>query len=353
MIWFPKLYRVYRFQEYLLNPRWLTYGVYQLLYSELLKRQHGELHRGDVTELLKDKAIEDEHGNRLPYPEERLDFLVRAMAEFKLCYPALESPNDKWIVPDLLPSDQPERLAFPKEDALRFDFRFDTFLHRHVLSQFIVEHYRDIRDNQAWQHGVCLASRHWDDTLAMVQANYQSRVLSLAVAGPWVRDYFAVLYHSIGKILERMPKLRYVEQLRLDERARIGEEGIRPVDGREEEIPRESYRTLLALEAAGQKQLICEFGTYDLERLLRPLPKKKGNEPETTSTGGSNPPPSGSGLLDRSIATVSALGSVAGGLFTYLSLDDKVAGGVIGVFIGAVILAASAAWLWHRKRSKR
>ena len=357
VIWFPDLFRVYGFREYLLNPRWLTYGVYQLLYSELLKRQHGELHRGDVTELLKDRAIVDEHGNRLPYPEERLGFLIQAMTEFKLCYPAPESPNDKWIVPELLPSDQPERLAFPKEDALRFDFRFATFLPRHVLSQFIVEHYLDIRDNQAWQHGVCLKSRHWGDTLALVQANYQSRVLSLAVVGSGsnVERYFSKLYASILDILGMMPELEYTKWLRLNEQARIGV--VRPMDRKKEAYA--DFEDLLAQEADGVRIYHCKFGRYSLEKLLRPMLNIKEEEGQKGSkTGipypeGSNPPVSGLGLWERIILILCALCSLLAGIGTYSSLEDKAMGVAAGAGIGVVILATLIAWLWHRKRSNR
>ena len=219
VIHFPALSRA-GFREFLLNPRWLTHGVYRLLYSETLKDAQGVLRWNDVRAILRGTSIEDELGNVLDYPEEKLDFLVRAMTEFKLCYPAPDR-KDTWIVPDLLPSDQPARIDFDRRGALSFDFRFETFLPRHVLGMFMVEHYRDIHDNRAWQHGVHLASRNWQGTQALVRADYQARILSLAVAGPHVDRYFSVLYDSIYKILERMPKLKYTEHRYSNEKAHL------------------------------------------------------------------------------------------------------------------------------------
>ena len=87
-------------------------------------------------------------------------------------------------------------------------------------SLFMVEHYEDIQDNRAWQHGGSLESQPWSNTRALVRADYQSRVLSLAVAGDHVDGYFPVLYDSLLKILERMPRLAYSKRLHLNEAGR-------------------------------------------------------------------------------------------------------------------------------------
>jgi len=223
---------------------------------------------------MKDRRIEDERGNVLDYPEQRLNFLIRTMEQFKLCYPSGgEDEKDKWIVPDLLPSDQPERINFDDRDALRFDFRFKTFLPRHVLVQFIVEHYRDIHVHQVWQHGVCLESRVYEKTKALVRADYQARVLSLDVSGLHVDRYFSVLYDSVLEILDRMPKLKYAKHLHLDEKARI--EGGEGLGDKEAKDAYADFEDLLAQEAAGQRKYFCKSGAYDLERVLRPMPRDK------------------------------------------------------------------------------
>ena len=293
VIHFPALYQA-GFRDFLLNPRWLTHGVYQLLYSDLLRNQHGRLRRSDVRELLTGKSIRDDRGHLLDYPEDKLDFLIQAMAAFDLCYPEPGQP-DTWIVPDLLPSDQPEAgIDFPEAGALRFDFRFDTFLPRHVLGMLMVDHYRDIRAGQAWQHGVRLTSRSFSGAEALVLADYQSRVLKLAVAGQHVESYFYALYDGILRILERMPRLQYTKRLHLPPTARIGEarRGEAPMgearrgDGSGRWLPNEEavvdFEEVLAQRAEGLPVFVSKFGRYDWERLLRSIPKKvmEGGERE-------------------------------------------------------------------------
>ena len=156
--------------DFLLNPRWLTYGVYQLLYSERLKQRCRRLSRNNIASILREET--DDCGHSLKYPLEQQSRLLETMAQFKLCYPAPDAENT-WIVPDLLPSDQPEEkeLDFERNGtAMRFDFVFETFLPRHVLSMFIVAHYQDIRKNQAWQHGVRLKNNRLQSD-ALVLAN--------------------------------------------------------------------------------------------------------------------------------------------------------------------------------------
>ena len=284
VIHFPALYQA-GFRDFLLNPRWLTHGVYQLLYSDLLRNQHGRLRRSDVRELLTDKSIRDDRGHLLDYPEDKLDFLIQAMAAFDLCYPE-PGQKDTWIVPDLLPSDQPEAgIDFPEAGALRFDFRFDTFLPRHVIGMLMVDHYRDIRAGQAWQHGVRLTSRSFSGAEALVLADYQSRVLKLAVAGQHGENYFYVLYDGILRILERMPRLQYTKRLHLPPEARIGEDRrgermgeARRGDGSGRLLPNEEavvdFEEVLAQRAKGLPEFTCKFGDYDWERLLRSIPEK-------------------------------------------------------------------------------
>nr|VFK80164.1 MAG: Ras of Complex, Roc, domain of DAPkinase [Candidatus Kentron sp. SD] len=350
VIWFPEFYRA-GFGAFLLKPRWLTHGVYRVIYSDTLREAEGVLRWNDLRDILWGESITDEQGNRLDYPEEKLGFLVRAMERFKLCYPAPDAPST-WIVPGLLPSDEPEGIVFDGREVLRFEFRFETFLPRYVLGMFMVEHYRDIRKGRAWQHGAYFASQRWKDTGALIRADYQKRVLSLAVNGVFMDRYFPVLYDTILEILDRMPKLKYAKCLHLIEAARIG--GVWRVGEPEEAFA--DFEDLLALEAKGRRVYECKFGEYDLERLLRPLPKGRagpGTEAarhESTGDGDNEQGAPGWGLMERIVISLGAAGSLIAGLIPLIESDDKLFGGVIGVVVAsAVIIATLSIRRWYRK----
>jgi|WetSurMetagenome_2_1015567.scaffolds.fasta_scaffold15365_2 GTPase SAR1 family protein len=261
--------------EYLLNPRWLTYGIYPLLYSELLKKQHGHLTKSNVAEILKNHKVKDNKNCTLSYPIEKQYFLIQAMEQFKLCYP-LDNSKTEWVVPDLLATDQPENLDFNKQNALRFDFKFDSFLPRHVLSMFIVEHYKDIKNNKVWQHGVRLYNKTWE-TDALVQVNYQSRTLSLEINGIHISDYFPILFNSILNILNKMPKLKYSKLLYLDEKARIDKNYFS-----HDNNACADFDDLLANKKDGKKEYTCKYGKYNLMEVLKLMPNIKEENQEVS-----------------------------------------------------------------------
>ena len=101
---FPSLPRM---KDYLLNPRWLTYGVYRILSSEQALRRQGRLSESDCSQILNSDPIVDNQGNILSYPADRCEFIVDAMEQFKICY-RLPHNRQELVIPALLPSKQPE-----------------------------------------------------------------------------------------------------------------------------------------------------------------------------------------------------------------------------------------------------
>ncbi|MBE2225490.1 MAG: leucine-rich repeat domain-containing protein, partial [Anaerolineae bacterium] len=75
----------------ILNPEWVTEGVYHLLNQEALARQGGVLPISQLPDLL--------DGER--YPLERQGFILQMMEKFELAYPF--DGGDRYLIPDLLP----------------------------------------------------------------------------------------------------------------------------------------------------------------------------------------------------------------------------------------------------------
>ena len=61
---------------HVLNPHWVTNGIYKILNSQKLKEQNGEIRLGDLSEIL-DKTI---------YPAKMHRFLFDLMKKFDLCF---------------------------------------------------------------------------------------------------------------------------------------------------------------------------------------------------------------------------------------------------------------------------
>lgn len=204
VIYFPQLPRL---DEYVLNPRWLTHGVYTLMYE-----RKAMLTEPDVIAILRSKPINDERGRKLDYPPAKCGFIMDAMQEFKLCYPLPFSPKTL-VIPELLATDQPQDIPFKKSGALVFEFAFRGFMPRNIMPELIVNRHEDIVDQIVWQRGALLRSKQYRAE-ALVQVDYHERILSIWVQDRDAKDYLSLLNDEVLQIIGRL-NLDYEERVEL------------------------------------------------------------------------------------------------------------------------------------------
>lgn len=260
---------------YVLNPRWLTYGVYTLLYSQEAKENKGQLTKRQVITILQREEIQDEQGHRLSYPADKCGFIIEAMRSFKLCY-YLKNDPDTLVIPDLLPSERPSLVFDKNQSGIVFEFRFPHLLPRHVMPMFIVFRHDDIENNQVWQTGVVLRN-HTHSARALATANYSDRVITLHVQGIGAKDYLHILHDEIMQIIQKLKDLSYKEWVELPESAMIN----RPLllQSLKE---RADYRQLLNMLKDGQERYISSSGfKYDLFKVLGGIMTRDTLEKET------------------------------------------------------------------------
>ncbi len=217
VIHFPNIPRL---DEFLLNPRWLTYGVYQII-----NRNKPRVSEAEVFDCLSRSEITDNLGNPLAYPRSRCSFILDAMEQFKVAYRLNSSQGDpRFEIPSLLPTDEP-KLDFPEDVARAFQFRFEGLLPPQLLPQLIVARHTDIDKrvgrHNAWRHGAMLRTQHNGGARALLRGDAYDRTLTLWIIGLGLDRYFAVLYQSVKDILATMPELSYEELIRLPTAARL------------------------------------------------------------------------------------------------------------------------------------
>ena len=93
------------YDYYVLNPYWITYGVYQILTSEKAGKLHGIIPNKQLDYIVnkeKDKKRVYKHANfkKIEYDEREREFLVEILHQFKLCFKLPK--KDRFIIPDLL-----------------------------------------------------------------------------------------------------------------------------------------------------------------------------------------------------------------------------------------------------------
>jgi internalin A len=153
---------------HILNPHWVTNGIYKILNAEPLMKKQGELGYLDLTSVL-DPAV---------YPQGMHRFLLDLMQKFELCYEFYGS-HGTYLIPDLLGKEEPELQEFAVEDALRFEYHYNI-LPEGLLPRFIVRS-RGLNNNlPRWRTGAVLA---FEGNRALVKADIQDRKVSIVVVG--------------------------------------------------------------------------------------------------------------------------------------------------------------------------
>jgi GTPase SAR1 family protein len=268
IVHFPEMIEM---EEYILNPRWLTYGVYTIMY-------HGQarITRAQAVQLLAATPVQDHDGNVLTYPPAKCRIVFEAMRRYKLCY-FLPRDSNQIIIPALLPSDI-KRHGMNLADALEFHYQFESFLPRHLISELIVECHGDIGqiDGQdiVWQHGVLLNSET-HGAQAVIKADYHLRRLTISLRkDTTAADFLAVLRDRVAHIVKRMD-IEYEERIRLPYDAML--DSTRATEGTDWA----DFLQLLVMRNNGQDTYFHKSGsTYSIGKVLcmfEPQPNGAGS----------------------------------------------------------------------------
>ncbi|ABW26990.1 COR domain-containing protein [Acaryochloris marina] len=154
----------------ILNPLWVTNGIYKILNAHDLADHKGELDLGCLPQLLDPKN----------YPRQRHGFLMELMRKFELCFPFQDS-QERYLIPDLLDKQQPlEAEDFILEDCLNFRYTY-PILPEGLLPRFIVRTHVLSSNTLRWRTGVIL---DFEGSRALVKADRQDRSVSISITGP-------------------------------------------------------------------------------------------------------------------------------------------------------------------------
>jgi internalin A len=154
---------------HVLNPQWVTKGIYTILNAKKLAQNKGELNVCDFTAILAPTA----------YPPERHAYLFELMRKFELC---VRFPEDegRYLIPQLLDKQQPpEADNFDPIECLNFQYHYTT-LPEGLLPRFIVRTHTLSKGQPCWRTGVILS---FDGDTALVKADIQDKKVYISVTG--------------------------------------------------------------------------------------------------------------------------------------------------------------------------
>ncbi|MGF1536248.1 MAG: COR domain-containing protein [Elainellaceae cyanobacterium] len=189
-----------------LNPDWVTQGIYALLSDDTLKTEtKGILTPEDISRVLPADR----------YPAKRHIYLTELMKEFQLCFDLSDTPGQRLLMPALLPKDEPE--VDIEGTTLEFQYRYRV-LPGSIISRFIVLSHQKIHEQTYWRSGVVLAYREGDElyNTARIKADSEDRRIFISVGGrestrrvflSMIRDRFTEIHRSLSnlEVSERVP----------------------------------------------------------------------------------------------------------------------------------------------------
>lgn len=175
-----------------INPKWVTDGVYRIVNSAILADQCGTL---DTTEQL--PVILDSR----THPESKHSFIVELMKKFELCF-QIDAHNV--LLPTHLPVEQPTFL-FDGEAALNLVLDYD-FLPNSIIPRFIVRMHDEIDGSLRWRTGVVLSSKHIE-ARAWIRADTEDARIYVTATGAHRKEYVAIILDTLRKINQSFEKL--------------------------------------------------------------------------------------------------------------------------------------------------
>ena len=214
-----------------INPIWVTDGIYKILNSSILLKNRGILEQSDLDEILKE--------HRKKYPESKDIFLLDLMEKFELSF---QVERDRYLIAGALPKDTP-KIEWNKSKSLLFRYDYN-FLPQSIISRFIVKAHEDI-DNYLWLNGVVLKS---GSIKALIQADRVDKKIFIYIDsfGSEARAFLSVIRNYFDKVHSTIKTIEAKEMVPLPDNHKIA-------------VP---YKHLLDLERGGER----EFKPYEVNK---------------------------------------------------------------------------------------
>ena len=243
----------------ILNPHWITEGIYALIRSDSLAENNGI-----ITTKQAQKALDNytEHQRF----DDKAQYIIDAMKTFDLCH--MTSTQDEFLIPSLLPPqiDLSDFNFFDDEhQSINFIFKFDHLLPPALIPIFLVKIHDSISGNRRWRTGAILRPSYCD-AIAKIDSDSVSKEIQIKAIGPDKRDLFITIRSIIKELIYRLADPK-----------EIGMNELIQLDDTDERV---SYDELLGLQNMGIHAYHCgKIGqTYLVTDLLGEIEQKEDTD---------------------------------------------------------------------------
>ena len=169
----------------ILKNDWATEAVYKVLDCDFVEVQKGIFTRTDLRKIWKETTY------RKMLPE-----LLALMEKFELSYRLMDVKSPKYLVPQLLPIEQPT-YSWNSQNNLVLIYRYG-FMPKGLLSRLMVRLHRYILKNSPqWRKGMILTR---NETKARVIEDYKSRNIEIKVKGTTAKELLTVVAEELDRL---------------------------------------------------------------------------------------------------------------------------------------------------------
>jgi internalin A len=202
----------------ILNPEWVTQGVYKILNDRKLSIEEGGVLRSNELGRILDAPVK--------YPPHRHEFLIGMMEKFQVCFRLPQDADiadERYMIPDILPRKVPPKAQNPANwsNTLTFQYHY-KFLPSSVIPRFIVQMHDCIFENFYWRDGVVLTSDDGENE-ALIKADSKEQKIFISVGGieNTRRTFLKTIRDTLDSIHKPMPKIEAREKVPLPEHTDI------------------------------------------------------------------------------------------------------------------------------------
>lgn len=197
-----------------LNPGWVTGGVYAVIRSQSVKKNDGQLSVSDMRQVLQE-AEEQNVITAADYPPKTHGFILDLMRAFQLCYASEEEEGKptRYLVPELLPEFEPKMKERWDKAPVRLRYQYEV-LPPGFLPRFIVRTHALSDGAPHWRYGVVL--RH-SKAAALIRAETDRPELQVFVlsGNDETRRVLVAMVRRELESLHNELKMQPVEELEL------------------------------------------------------------------------------------------------------------------------------------------
>ena len=192
-------------EYFVLDPYWITYGVYQILTSRRSANNNGLVPLDKLDYIIneekeKAQAYKVKDFKKIKYSSNQRLFLVDILQQFKLCF---YTPDRRsFIIPDLLDTKEPIGATedFIGENTVQFIYKY-AYLPSFIMPKIMVETHPS--RTQRWRTG-CILKK--EKSSALIKSYNDQIFIYVNGSGNKKRELMAVLRHLIDSINRDMPE---------------------------------------------------------------------------------------------------------------------------------------------------